>query len=418
MIKKLWLSASSIGIIPGDDEKSKKRLTLINQYTFIAFILFVVNGVNDFLMGFYSEAIFLEGSSVIFIFALCLNKYRHHLVSITLLFVFVSLTIFFFCSKDGIQTGDYLYYFPLILSLSFAFDYKIHRFFIVSIFIFIMCLMLINIYTYDPVQDADIMDESSRREAFALNLVLSMFTLGFFIYLTIKNNEMISSLYEQRLNEKEKNEALIKKSLIEKDLLMAELHHRVKNNLAIMVGFFNLRMNTTDNEEARSVLLESKNRVNSMALIHNHLYQKEDVSEINFDIYIRDLVNEIKTSYPSLANSVLVECDIANVKLDLNTAVPCALILNELLTNCYKHAFKGRSNGLIRIEFKPFGKHQYKLNVYDSGVGFKNAKINNNSLGMSVIEALTQQLNGVHTYTSDKGTLFELVFKPVVPQVI
>lgn len=416
MIKKFWNSVSTIGIRPGDDEKSIKRLMLINQYTFITFILFLVNGISDFMLGYFKEAVFLEASAIIFIFTLYLNKYRHHVISITFLFIFISLTIFYFGSLAGVQSGDYLYYFPLVISISFAFDFKKHRRIMFFLFVFILGLMLINMFTYDEMPEHERVNDSSRYKMFVVNLMLSSATLGFFIYLTIKNNEMIGELYEQRLNEKEKNEALIQKSLIEKDLLMAELHHRVKNNLAIMVGFFNLRMNTTDNEEARSILLESKNRVNSMALIHNHLYHKEDVSEIDFDIYIKDLVNEIKTSYPSLANTIMVECDIANITLDLNTAVPCALILNELLTNCYKHAFKNRVNGLIRIEFKPLREREFKLHVSDNGVGLENQKENQNSMGMSVIEALTQQLNGTHTYTTDKGTAFELVFKSVASQ--
>lgn len=410
MIRKLWTLTSSIGIQPTDDEKTIRRLTLINQYIFIAFLLYLINGISDVLLGFTHEGFLLLLSALVFLASLYLNKHRHHRLSITALFIFITVTLFYFGALKGIQSGDYLYYFPLVLSVSFAYDNRKDRYLMLTLYLIILCFMAMNVYTYHELPGHDPVTESARRKMFTLNLILSSSTLGFFIYLTIKNNDVINDLYRQRLSEKEKNEALIKKSLMEKELLMAELHHRVKNNMAIMSGFFNLKMNTTISEEAKIVLLESRNRINSMALIHNHLYHKEDVSEISFEVYINDLVNEIKNSYPSIAGSVTVTCDIAGIRLDLNTAMPVALILNELLTNCYKHAFGAGQKGGIRIEFKPYGDGKFRLGVKDNGVGFESKPEKQNSLGLTVIEALSQQLNGTHQYTHQDGTTFELIF--------
>ena len=132
-------------------------------------------------------------------------------------------------------------------------------------------------------------------------------------------------------------------------MLLSELHHRVKNNLAIISGLFNLKMTAEMPSEARNVLIESRNRVISMSLIHNRLYKSNNFTDVNFEEYTNELLDEINSSYPSVSETVKVNTTIGNIVLDINIAVPCGLILNELLTNCYKHAFKDRNNGCIDI---------------------------------------------------------------------
>ena len=224
---------------------------------------------------------------------------------------------------------------------------------------------------------------------------------------------MIGQLYEERLKEKEESAALIKKALAEKEILLAELHHRVKNNLAIIVGYFNLKLNNIQNEEARTLLLESKNHVNSMALIHNRLYKTGNFSEINFANYINDLLAEIQESYPSLADLVTVQSHIEDIKLNLNNAVPCALILNELLTNCYKHAFTHTQKGMIRIDLSKKENNELSLSVKDNGIGLKEDFDRHDSLGLSIIKGLSEQVNGSFRFYNDQGTCFTLVFCPV-----
>lgn len=414
MIQKLWASISSIGIRPGYDEKRIKRVTLINQYTFITFLLYLVNGSSDLLLGFTTEGLILGGGAFAIISSLFFNKHHHHRLSIAGLFMFIALTIFYFGVLAGVQSGDYMYYFPLMLSVSFALDPEEDKLLLGFLFLFILVLLLLNtiVYPYMPQHEPDY--NGNRYRMFVVNLMLSASTLGFFIYLTVKNNEMISKLYESRLKEREESEALIKKTLLEKEVLLAELHHRVKNNLAIMSGFFNLKLNHVQNDEAKVVLMESKNRLSSMGLIHNHLYGKGNFSEVNFSTYINELVTEIRNSYPSMATSIAVHSNIAEITLNLNTAIPCALILNELLTNCYKHAFHNSDTGSIHIDLRPHGKDQLLLTVSDNGCGLKEDFNAGNSMGITVIEALTQQLNGAHAYKAGKGTHFELIFSPAM----
>jgi len=192
--------------------------------------------------------------------------------------------------------------------------------------------------------------------------------------------------------------------------LLAELHHRVKNNLAVIVSFLNLKMNASINEEARTILMESRNHVNSIALIHNRLYRTDDLAEINFTGYLEDLLKEIQQSYPELAKTVRVMHTIDDIKLDLVRAVPCALILNELLTNCYKHAFKNRKKGNIQINFRVEYDGKMTLQVLDDGSGLSDDYDKQNSLGISIINGLSEQLNGECRFYNNNGTCFSLVF--------
>lgn len=411
MIKHFWASISKIGLQPHYDEKQVKRITLINQYTILAAIIYLINCVTDLVFGYYREGFILGCSAVVFILVLFLNRMHHHRISIIIFFLYITLTIFYFGTLASVQAGDYLYYFPLVLAISFVFDFEKDKVIMFLLFGLVLVLLLVHTYIYKSSAENNMVNENTRYRMFVINLLVSCSTVGFFIYLTIKNNKMISLLYEQRLREKEASEAVIKKTLTEKEILLAELHHRVKNNLAVIVGYFNLKLNGLDNEEARTVLLESRNHVNSMALIHNRLYKTGNFSEINFTTYLKDLLVEIQESYPSMANSVIVETHIEDVKLNLNTAVPCALILNELLNNCYKHAFKPTRKGTIHIDLRIDRNDELTLSVKDNGIGLKEDFDKHDSLGISVISGLSEQLNGKCRFFNDGGTCFTLIFR-------
>lgn len=411
MIKKAWTAVSNIGILSEMPEKEVKRLTLINQYTVMAFIIYLFNAITNVILGFMWEGILLAILASIFIFALFLNKLHKHRTSLLMLCIFISLTIFYFGSRAGVQSGDYLYYFPLILGISFIFDYESDRLLVMFLFGLIIVLVTINTFVYPYFSSDNLEFVKSRQRMFMVNLPLSAAALGYFIHLTMQNNKVISQLYEERLKQKEESEQVIKKTLAEKEVLLAELHHRVKNNLAVIVGYFNLKLNGIENEQARTILLESKNHVNSMALIHNRLYKTGNFSEINFTTYFKDLLSEIRESYPSMANSVVVNTQIENVKLNLNTAIPCALIINELLNNCYKHAFKATQKGTISINLFFSENNTLTLSVKDNGVGLKENFDKDDSMGISVIQGLSEQLNGSCRFFNDSGACFSLVFK-------
>lgn len=215
------------------------------------------------------------------------------------------------------------------------------------------------------------------------------------------------------ITDRRQAEEQVRKSLKEKEVLLAEIHHRVKNNLAVITGLLELQSYNTDSKEAQKVLQASQMRINSIALIHEKLYQNEDLSEISFDIYLEQLIEVIVTSLRSEQTQISIDVQADPVQLTVNQAIPCGLILNELITNAYKHAFPYRERGTINISLQKEDADIH-LCVQDDGVGIdEDIDFNKpQSLGLTLINTLSKQLNGTSSFEAiDPGTEFCLQFE-------
>jgi len=409
MLRNPWSYISSIGIKEQYDEDLIKRIVLTNQFCVISFIIFFFSGINNLILGDVFSFWVIEGFALMCAAGILINRFYFHRAAALSLFCFVSTAIFYFDSYSGQLAGTYLFYFPLILAIAFLYDFKTQKKIMIAEFFVILCFIAINALTHHKLFESSFIVDEKRHQMFVYNILLSSFAVGFFIYLSVKNNLKTSILYEQRIKEREIAEKTIKQTIAEKDILLTELHHRVKNNLAVIAGLFSLKLDSIKNEEAREVLLESRNRVRSMALIHNRLYKASNFANVNFEEYIHELVNEIKLSYPAIADSIALNTHISNITLNVNTAIPCGLILNELLSNCYKHAFKGKSHGSIFISFTKVGD-KIQLVVKDNGIGLKPDYEESESLGITVIQSLCEQLEGKCVYSVEDGTCFTLTF--------
>lgn len=219
------------------------------------------------------------------------------------------------------------------------------------------------------------------------------------------------------ISESKKAEELLRQSLSEKDVLLSEIHHRVKNNMAVVSGLLNLQEDYFVDDHSRSLFLESQNRIKSMALIHEKLYESENFSSIGFESYIRDLIQTIEYSYNDSQKTIFIETEVVNGFLDLKNAVPCALILNELLSNVYKHAFRNRVSGKVIIRFINTGD-EYLMEVADDGRGMNIHLLKTKgSLGYILIESLVKQLKGTLEMSSaeEKGSRLSIRFKATMP---
>jgi len=207
-------------------------------------------------------------------------------------------------------------------------------------------------------------------------------------------------------------EELLRRSLHEKEILLSEIHHRVKNNMAVISGLLSLQEVYFEEEQSRALFLESQNRIKSMALIHEKLYQSDNFTQIGFEAYIRDLIDNIKRSYGTTNKTISIRTEIVDGYLDLNNAVPCALIMNELLSNVYKHAFSNRSKGEVLIRFI-HEEDEYRMEVADNGVGADQARMRKSgSLGYTLIDALVKQLRGrMEVISGSDGTRVKICFQ-------
>jgi len=226
--------------------------------------------------------------------------------------------------------------------------------------------------------------------------------------LTEANERLQMEIGQRRCAEERINE-----SLKEKEALLNEIHHRVKNNLQIVSSLLALQMSRCEDERIVGVLKDSQNRVRSMALIHEQLYRSDDLSRIDFSQYVEALANELVRSYSEAALSISINVNVEKVFLDVKTAIPCSLIINELVSNCLKHAFPGRAEGMIAIELRSVPGDRFALVVTDEGQGLPEDfdPRTTSSLGVRLITNLAQlQLHGSIEFESESGARVTVVF--------
>lgn len=207
-----------------------------------------------------------------------------------------------------------------------------------------------------------------------------------------------------------KYERQLEESLKEKETLLQEIHHRVKNNLAVVSGMMELQTFSTENKEVKSLLADSKNRIKTMALIHEKLYQSKSLSEIDFGTYVKDLLENIQ-EVSILSNAVDVELEYDMFSLNVNQAVPCALIINEVASNAFEHAFSNQENGTVAVSLEErAGK--IKVIISDDGKGIPDNLDDkeSDSLGFAIIETLLTQLEAEKEINNDNGFTFSFTF--------
>lgn len=198
-------------------------------------------------------------------------------------------------------------------------------------------------------------------------------------------------------------------NLKEKEILLAEIHHRVKNNLAIVSSILMLQQDKIDDELYKQVYTEAINKIKSIALIHEKLYQNKSLAEIEFSEYIRSLSESVASSMRS-DKPVRVDVDAQPMILDIISGIPCGLILSELLTNAFKHAFRDQETGRILVEFRPKGADGFVLRVSDDGQrpDVLERVDTSASVGMMIVRGLAEQLSATLTFESDRGTIVTL----------
>jgi two-component sensor histidine kinase len=227
-----------------------------------------------------------------------------------------------------------------------------------------------------------------------------------------ENTYLLDAIAERivRIIEQDKAERQIKQSLHEKEILLKEIHHRVKNNMQIISSLLNLQSRHVKDENAFEMFKQSQTRVRSMALVHEKLYQSKELDRMSFQGYAQNLANFLLNIFGVDQGRVKVEIDAGEITMDINMAVPCGLLINELISNCLKHAFP-EGKGTIYISLKQ-AEDDLILTVKDDGVGFPEDKDfrKTRSLGMQLVNNLTDQLEGEVELVRGGGTTFVITF--------
>jgi two-component sensor histidine kinase len=372
-----------------ENELAKK----VNLATMVSILYMLIATVFVYFMrydAFFFECLF----ATILLFGAFLFNRKNVLTAIYYYYILDFLFLIPVNLKMGIDSYVIVYFFPLIFTLIQLLGKKetIKHLVILSLLCLISVIFILFGFKLHWLR----IDNSTSSFALVVfNIILSMTSSTLFALLI-----SFDSIKQQ---------TIIKKILHEKEILLSEVLHRVKNNMNIITSLLNLKKMTAKENETKLALDDCKNRVYSMALVHENIYSSESNVGLNFKEYIENLVREIAYSF---GGEVMYEIqfDLEDLQLDLNTSIPCGLIINELITNSFKY---GRSNDkplIIQIELKQRDEHMY-LRIKDNGPGIsEELLISAKSFGLELIQGLSEQINGEMKITSEDGFQYELSF--------
>lgn len=398
----------NLGVKSEMDFYQKREARIVNLFALIILSgLLIGTSTVLFISGDYmlSTVLFttIAGLSILFF------NYKAHYNIATFVFVItINLTIFVLNQQYIDAVGNYLYYFPVIFCVALIHNpiksnARTAVFFLIVLVSF-LCSRFIDI----PSLKNTTITEKDSAALLSYNSVLAFFITLILVYLVVKlinqqNKEVLDLLAKER-----KSQIIITQSLKEKEVLLAEIHHRVKNNLAVISGLLNLQMESAQHDESKKILIDARNRVMSIAMVHQKLY-KNDLSKVNFKSYVSELVNEIIRSHPLSTKIKIIE-DLDVLEVDVSRAVPIGLIINEIITNSLKHAFNNDNNEpIITIKMKQLFDKVHFL-VSDNGIGFKDLENRKDtSLGITLIESLIDQVDAHITFKNDNGSCVSFV---------
>lgn len=381
--------------------------------------LFALITLFGLLIG-VSSVIFISGdyvvSTVLFttltsLSILLLNYKLYHNAATYLFVITINVTIFILNQQYIDSVGNYLYYFPVIFCVALIHNpiksnTRTAIFFSIVLVSF-LCSRLIDI----PYLKNTTITDADNAALLTYNSVLAFFVTIILVFLVVRlinhqNNEALALLHKEQEAQK-----IINQSLKEKEILLAEIQHRVKNNLAIIAGLLNLQTEKAPCEESKLLMIESRNRVMSIAMVHERLYKKDNLSKINLKQYLSELVQELVKSFPIQSHQIKIEEELEKLELEITKAVPVGLIVNEALTNSLKHAFNSdNKNPTIKIKMQLI-YDRVQICITDNGIGFSDINTRkDNALGLSLIESLSDQIDAEVVFKNELGACVSIVF--------
>ncbi len=201
------------------------------------------------------------------------------------------------------------------------------------------------------------------------------------------------------------------RTLSEKETLDREVHHRVKNNLQVISSLLNLQAQRLGNDEVRKEFLRGKRRIDSIALVHHKLYRQNDLAAVRMDVFLDDIARAMSAMYEPASGAVSHSVETQGLRCDADTSIQLGMVLCELLANCYQHAFPYSTGGHINIRLERLDNGKLRLAVNDNGTGFDRGSVAPHCLGLEVVEALAEQLDGICEVLNENGTRVEVTFK-------
>lgn len=389
----------------------KREARIVNLFALIT-LLGLLIGVSSvlFISGDYvfNTVAFSTITSIAILF---LNYKLYHNAATYLFVVSINVTIFILNQQYLDTVGNYLYYFPVIFCVALIHNpVKSNTRTAIFFSIVLVSFLCSRLFDIAYLKNTTI-TEADNAALLTYNSILAFFVTLILVFLVVRlinrqNNEALALLHKEQ-----EAQAIIAQSLKEKETLLAEIQHRVKNNLAIITGLLNLQTEKAPCDVSKQLMTESRNRVMSIAMVHERLYKKDNLSKIDLKLYLSELVKEVIKSFPVTAQQIETHEELDKIELEITKAVPIGLIVNEALTNSLKHAFnKGQQNPKIKIKMQLIFD-RIQICIMDNGSGF--ADITNRhdtALGLSLIESLSDQIDAQVVFKNEEGACVSLVF--------
>jgi two-component sensor histidine kinase len=346
------LKISEIGINDSLSDDQKNKIGLLNVFTLIASIVFLISGITNLNVNDTFSGVLLICFSVFSLFTILFNYINQYKVAISYLYSIISFGIFYFDSYAGIDSGSYLYYFPLFLGIANLFDFrtkKDRQIVFLQTFI-IISLACINVFTDYKLFENQALKEEQVEIMFKSNLILSLLAVSYFIYYIIKSNLRKLELLEELISDESKLNQLEREKTKEKEILLAEIQHRLKNNLSIISSLIKLKSENSTAEDFNFIQQETWHAIHTIALAHHHQSYKIN----GFFIPIKRYVTEIIESYNLNENgtyihpNISIDCQIIN-DIHIKQAVPFGLFIHECIANFFYITSKLKLEDTLKI---------------------------------------------------------------------
>ena len=392
-----------------DQERLQDKTKLFLKVSYITCIVSVVFGAICFFLLNITQIIphVLVGFGLLNLFNLFyFKKHQHILPTFNFSSVFGLLATFIVTLYSGGIQSSFIFMMPLVGFGGYINSSKYGRIYLNLIFTLIFIIFTQTIPQFTITRN--VVPESSEAVFSLISVLFAVFLLGTVFGKTLLKT--YNALYHSKRS--------MATQVQEKENLLKEVHHRVKNNLQTVSSLLSLQSRNVENGPMKGLLKGTQNRVIAMAMVHEMLYMRNDISHIEYKSYVQELSEYLIRSIKGNDNNVDLKIDIPDIKLGIDTAIPLGLLINEALTNALKYGIAGDDEGVVYIALKKEKEHEdeYILEIGDNGIGFPdtiNYK-NTKSLGLKLIHNLTRQLRGtIERDTSKKGTNYIIKFHEV-----
>jgi two-component sensor histidine kinase len=406
MLRKLYYT------IAGTEKTFSFEQRIFNLSSFVLAVFSVQGTIFNSLLGLHPVTIMLGVTGALLtLFTFYLSRFRKLfntalLIGFTLATIAVLGPLFFY---NGASLGPTIYLMVMILtSLLLISPPRIQLFFYVMYAVSILSMLMLEYY--HPEWIIPYSTNAQRIADYAISLSYTLFFTALVIWLFRRSYDR-----EQRtiMTQKKELEALYadaqeRNSYIQS--LIRELHHRVKNNLQVVSSLMSLQSNRVEDAQAKIALEEGKTRVDAMAMIHQKLYVDHELAAVNMLEYLQQLTSSLAGSFGLPASAVETKVELPNPSMNIDRAVSMGLIVNELVTNACKHAFKNISHPKMYIQLSQH-ENELRLTVADNGVGVKKTDEMENSFGLKLVRILVNQLDATMQVTSEAGTSYQIQMK-------